>query len=723
MNVPVLNIPSLEVVTANPGQTAFDIPFTFFLAAEIACWVDQDPAVGFGVVGMGAADGGTLTLSSPCAGGERITIARVTAQKRETEIGVGADFRADAINEELSRLAMQVQDLQVKVGRAAQLALTDPLVDMTLPTLAARAGKAAGWDEDGLPGVSTLSLADIEGGVTIATTQAGIATTQAGIATTQAGIATTQAGIATTQAGIATAQAAASAASALNAQAAVQSVSWRNVRYVTSAASPVTLVDEDGGALFICDTSGGAIVFNLPSIGGLGLVDDVAWSVAMQKKTGDANAVTINRNGTDTIDGGTAAVVLESLNAGVQLVADATPAPDDWGTLVVTAVPPDKSVTFAKIQDIASARLLGRFTGGSGSAEEIQIGSGLQLTGGVLSAPAATLAARYMAASALTPVVAGGVGGKIGSFYHADSFASDTLATKTNANYSAANDWYEPQRIWTTTFDATVSAAFTGSLLARNQYGFKQVMLASVFSASGSAIRFSLRGQAAEGFTTLSFDFGEKAASGNAWDRVGSTTQITADNGSASFTIPTGALKVTDEITMTFDHTKDYVASFGVNNSNDNLVHRSTATTGLSFYEKSGGYTDYMNATPSGYGAQGALSMIEKIEVATGYLNMTLRPTAQTLVAADPDIVRGFFLISPVDSISMGVDVIGKASINGGSGYATGTWTRVGDYGSFQQWCLEVDVSAQTGSSLIWEITTANNKNLRIKQCTGLVPE
>jgi hypothetical protein len=46
----------------------------------------------------------------------------------------------------------------------------------------------------------------------------------------------------------------------------------------------------------------------------------------------------------------------------------------------------DEAVTLAKIQDIATSRLLGRTTASSGVIEELTVGSGLSLTGGVLSA-------------------------------------------------------------------------------------------------------------------------------------------------------------------------------------------------------------------------------------------------------------------------------------------------------------------------------------------------
>src|SRR5687768_8515578 len=60
----------------------------------------------------------------------------------------------------------------------------------------------------------------------------------------------------------------------------------------------------------------------------------------------------------------------------------------------------DDSVTFAKIQNISSDRLLGRDTVGSGDIEELTVGGGLEFTGtlgiqrsalsGDISAPAAS---------------------------------------------------------------------------------------------------------------------------------------------------------------------------------------------------------------------------------------------------------------------------------------------------------------------------------------------
>lgn len=51
---------------------------------------------------------------------------------------------------------------------------------------------------------------------------------------------------------------------------------------------------------------------------------------------------------------------------------------------MVAADVPDSLITYAKIQNMTTARLLGRTTAGSGVVEEISVGSGLTLSGGVL---------------------------------------------------------------------------------------------------------------------------------------------------------------------------------------------------------------------------------------------------------------------------------------------------------------------------------------------------
>lgn len=103
--------------------------------------------------------------------------------------------------------------------------------------------------------------------------------------------------------------------------------------------------------------------------------------------------------------------------------------------------------------------------------------------------------------------------------------------------------------------------------------------------------------------------------------------------------------------------------------------------------------------------------------------DMTLVPSAVSLETADPSDVIGYFVFEPVTGVTFGTDLVGKVSIDGGATKTTGTWTKIGDIGSDggELWRLEVDVSAQSGSSLIYEITTANNKEIRLHNCVGLI--
>jgi len=56
------------------------------------------------------------------------------------------------------------------------------------------------------------------------------------------------------------------------------------------------------------------------------------------------------------------------------------------GATAISATIANDAVTFAKLQNISTNKLLGRSTAGSGDVEEISIGSGLSLSGGTLSA-------------------------------------------------------------------------------------------------------------------------------------------------------------------------------------------------------------------------------------------------------------------------------------------------------------------------------------------------
>lgn len=118
-------------------------------------------------------------------------------------------------------------------------------------------------------------------------------------------------------------------AAATQAQTAVKGALWSGgVTALTNSGSPYTLTDSDAGKYYTVDTSSGSVMINLPSIATAG----EPFTIGVEKSTSDANTVTINRNGTDTIDGGTSAVVLSNSDEARVFSSDEDPSPDNWTT-------------------------------------------------------------------------------------------------------------------------------------------------------------------------------------------------------------------------------------------------------------------------------------------------------------------------------------------------------------------------------------------------------
>lgn len=141
-----------------------------------------------------------------------------------------------------------------------------------------------------------------------------------------------------------------SSTSASQAAAALASAFFRDVVYLTSASSPYTVTQADNGKMLDINSTGGAVVINLPTISGITLPFNLAV-----KLTTAVGAVTINRGGSDTIDGATS-TSLVTAGTGAQLVADTDSAPDNWSSLNFATVA-DASITLAKLAASVAASL------------------------------------------------------------------------------------------------------------------------------------------------------------------------------------------------------------------------------------------------------------------------------------------------------------------------------------------------------------------------------
>jgi hypothetical protein len=100
--------------------------------------------------------------------------------------------------------------------------------------------------------------------------------------------------------------------------------------------------------------------------------------------------------------------------------------------------------------------------------------------------------------------------------------------------------------------------------------------------------------------------------------------------------------------------------------------------------------------------------------------DMTLIPNASTL-ASEPNDAAIYILKQNVDAQTDGTDFEVFASIDNGTTFTeAATYTTVGAFGANDTLVrCDVDVSAQTGTSFKWKITTTNTKGVRVKQVTA----
>jgi len=96
-----------------------------------------------------------------------------------------------------------------------------------------------------------------------------------------------------------------------------------NWKFVTSASSPVSPAATDAGSAYEADTTSGNIIFNLPSAATVGSGKGFTF-----KNTAEANAVTINPNGAQTIDG-YSSLGISVLQEAVTIVSDGA----NWQTV------------------------------------------------------------------------------------------------------------------------------------------------------------------------------------------------------------------------------------------------------------------------------------------------------------------------------------------------------------------------------------------------------
>lgn len=154
--------------TAAAAQTVFPYDFPVYADSEVAVYRTRAGvtttlvlSTDYTVSGVGAQAGGSVTLTAGATLNDVITIVGAMPNARATDFQEQGDFRAEIINLELDRLAIQIQELRNRVDRTLRLQdFDDPQTLSALPDKATRAGKYAGFDANGNPVATAGTLAN-----------------------------------------------------------------------------------------------------------------------------------------------------------------------------------------------------------------------------------------------------------------------------------------------------------------------------------------------------------------------------------------------------------------------------------------------------------------------------------------------------------------------------------------------------------------------------------
>jgi hypothetical protein len=103
--------------------------------------------------------GGTITLPAVLASGYNLTITSDIANLQPTDLTNQGGFYPEVITDALDRATIQIQQLDQN-SRAIKIPLSDGVLDMTTPVVAARQGKYLAFDSLGLPVVSSGTGSD-----------------------------------------------------------------------------------------------------------------------------------------------------------------------------------------------------------------------------------------------------------------------------------------------------------------------------------------------------------------------------------------------------------------------------------------------------------------------------------------------------------------------------------------------------------------------------------
>lgn len=139
---------------ADGAQTAFTFPFPIMAAGDLKVVFDDGAAASaHTITGVGESDGGTVTFDQPPPAGTRVTLYRDMPVARSTDFVESGEFRASALNAELDRLTMMIQQVEASDANALRRAPHDADGPLEVPAREARRDTVLAFDSDGWPTV------------------------------------------------------------------------------------------------------------------------------------------------------------------------------------------------------------------------------------------------------------------------------------------------------------------------------------------------------------------------------------------------------------------------------------------------------------------------------------------------------------------------------------------------------------------------------------------
>lgn len=156
--------PRLQILQTDPEARSFDLPFAVLSGDHLKVAIDDGAPneVAFTVDRLNETDGARLTLASAPPVGARISIWRDMPVERVTDFLDDGTFRASALNRELDRLAMLLQQAEARAEESLRVAPSDLERPLLLPPAAERAGRILSFDADGAPATpAALNALDV----------------------------------------------------------------------------------------------------------------------------------------------------------------------------------------------------------------------------------------------------------------------------------------------------------------------------------------------------------------------------------------------------------------------------------------------------------------------------------------------------------------------------------------------------------------------------------